>query len=251
MKKSFLGHDVPPLALLFCPSTEEIAVETIKRGIDEGAEAFCIQTESLLPEYRRPTSYERIFAAADDLPIYVTNYRHHSNEGLSEEALAEELLTLAGCGATLCDVMGDMFCPTVGEMTTDPSAVEKQRRLIERLHEKGAEVLMSSHVLRYIPQEEVVRLALLQQERGTDIVKIVTGADCMEQQIDNLRTTTVLKDTLRTPFLFLSGGCCTAHRRIGAMLGCCMYLCSLDDSTEPKPIQPMLRKVKAIRDNWS
>lgn len=250
MKKSFLNRENPPLTLLFCPNTVCGAIETIKRGIEDGAEAFCIQTESLLPEYRNPTSYEKIFESAEGLPIYVTNYRHHSNENLSDDELANGLLTLAGCGATLCDVMGDMFCPTAGEMTTDPAAVEKQIRLTERLHEKGAEVLMSSHVLKYIPAGEVLRIALHQRERGADIIKIVTGADTAEQQIDNLRTTTVLSDTLDTPFLFLSGGHCDIHRRIGAMLGCCMYLCSLDDSVNPKPVQPMLKKVKAIRDNW-
>ena len=54
----------------------------------------------------------------------------------------------------------------------------------------------------------------------------------------------------RMPFLFLSGGMCEIHRRIGPMLGCCMYLCSLDDSVEPKPFQPMLRKTRQIWDNW-
>lgn len=250
MKTSFLGTEKPLLTLLFCPNTEENAAEMIKRGISEGAEAFCIQTESLLPEYRNPASYRRIFSSAEGLPIYVTNYRHHSNEGLDDDKIADGIITLAESGATLCDVMGDMFCPTVGEMTDDPYAIEKQMKLIEKLHGIGAEVLMSSHVFKYQSAGEVLRIALRQQERGADIVKIVTGADTMNEQLDNLRTTALLRDVLRVPYLFLSGGQCRFHRQVGAMLGCVMYLCSLDDSIEPKPIQPMLRKVKAIRDNW-
>lgn len=109
---------------------------------------------------------------------------------------------------------------------------------------------MSSHVLVFTPAERVLEIALAQQERGADIVKIVTGADTMEEQLENLRITNLLKKELKTPFLFLSGGECQLHRRIGPMLGCCMYLCSLDDEEEPKPVQPMLRKIKAIRDNW-
>ena len=109
---------------------------------------------------------------------------------------------------------------------------------------------MSSHVCRFISAEEVLDIALRQQSRGADIVKIVTGAETIEEQLENLRITALLKKELKVPFLFLSGGQCNIHRRIGPELGCCMYLCSLDDSVDPKPIQPMLRKVKAIRDNF-
>lgn len=247
---SFLNHERPLLTLLFSAVSATRAIETILRGNDEGAEAFCIQTEALCPEDRNPANYRRIFAAAGDRPIYVTNYRYHSNKNLSDDVLAAGLLELADCGATVCDVMGDLFCPTSGEMTFDPAAVEKQCRLIEQLHCAGAEVLMSSHVCRYLPAEDVLNIAERQEERGVDIIKIVTGADTMDQEIDNLRTTHLLKERLHTPYLFLSGGQCEIHRRIGPMLGCCMYLCSMDDDADPKPVQPMLRKVKEIRDNW-
>lgn len=250
MKKSFLNREKPWLTLLFQENSAESAIETIKRGIEDGAEAFGIQTESLRQEDRNPESYRKIFAAAGERPIYVTNYRYHSNENVPDDVLAEGLLELADCGATLCDVMGDMFCPTPGEMTDDPAAVEKQCRLVERLHSAGAEVLMSSHVQKYISAGEVLNIALRQQERGVDVAKIVTGADTMEQQIDNLRTTNLLKETLHIPYLFLSGGRCEIHRRIGPMLGCCMYLCALDENTELKPVQPILRKIREIRNYW-
>lgn len=146
--------------------------------------------------------------------------------------------------------MGDLFDPQPGEMTINPAAVKKQEQLIDELHAAGAEVLMSCHVFRFTPAEEVLEIARNQQSRGVDIVKIVTGADTMEQQLENLRITHLLKQELKVPFLFLSGGMCEIHRRIGPMLGCCMYLCSLDDSVEPKPFQPMLRKTRQIWDNW-
>ena len=99
-------------------------------------------------------------------------------------------------------------------------------------------------------KSDLTRLYFYAKERGADIVKIVTGAETMEEQLENLRITYLLKKELNAPFLFLSGGECQLHRRMGPMLGCCMYLCSLNDEEEPKPVQPMLRKIKAIRDNW-
>ena len=50
------------------------------------------------------------------------------------------------CGATLCDVMGDMFDKQPDQMAVAEDAIQKQMQLIENLHDKGAEVLMSSLV---------------------------------------------------------------------------------------------------------
>ena len=247
MKPSFVHYENPTLALLFSPESADNAIEIMNQGIEQGAEGFCIQTEALRVEDRNPETYKKIFAAAGQRPIYVTNYRHHSNENASDEEIAEGLLELARCGATTCDIMGDLFDRQPGEMTTDPGAVEKQKKLVEELHAAGAEVLMSSHVLKYTPAEQVLEIALHQQERGVDIVKIVTGAETMEQQLENLRITDLLKKELKVPFLFLSGGECRLHRRVGPMLGCCMYLCSLNGSDA---IQPNLRHARAYRENY-
>ena len=49
-----------------------------------------------------------------------------SNVGKSDEALAEELLEFAECGATLLDVMGDFFDIFEGELTMNEKAVENK-----------------------------------------------------------------------------------------------------------------------------
>lgn len=247
MKPSFVHYEKPTMALIFSPQSADDAMQKMRQGIADGAERFCIQTETLPPEERNPETYRAIFAVAENRPIYVTNYRHHSNENASDEEIAEGLLELARCGATVCDVMGDMFDCQPGEMTRDPKAVEKQKKLIADLHEAGVEVLMSSHVLKFTPAEQVLEIARRQQERGVDIVKIVTGAETMEQQLENLRITNLLKQELKVPFLFLSGGECGLHRRIGPMLGCCMYLCTPNGSTG---VQPNLKDIIAYRENY-
>ena len=132
----------------------------------------------------------------------------------------------------------------------DQAAIDKQMKLIDRLHEKGAEVLMSSHVLQFTPAERVLEIALEHQRRGADICKIVTGAGTMEQQLENLKIIHLLKETLQIPFLFLSGGECHILRRIGGELGCCMYLCVYEHDEFATQAQPLLKNVKLIRDNF-
>ena len=250
MKASFLHLEKPPITVLLSRETPEAFIEAAQAAFADGADAVCYQTCRLKAEYRTPETYKQLFDAAQGRPIYVTNYRKHTNEHATDEEIAAHLLVLAQSGATLCDVMGDLFDRQEGEMTFDPAAIERQKQLIDELHTAGAEVLMSSHVLKFTPAEQVLRIALAQQERGADIVKIVTGAETMEQQIENLRITALLKQALRVPFLFLSGGVCQLHRRIGPQLGCCMYLSSQDYNAEKKPVQPFTKDLRAIVDHF-
>ena len=70
----------------------------------------------------------------------------------------------------------------------------------------------------------------------------------MEQQIENLRITNLLKQELGAPFLFLSGGESTIHRRLGMKLGCCMSLCVYEHDSLSTASQPLLSTMKTIRD---
>lgn len=250
MKPSFLKYKEPILTTMIQTREPENGFETMKRAIAEGTEAFGFQVCRLKPEFRTPEIYKQFMENAKGMPVYVTNYRYGYNEGVSDEELAEGILQLADAGATLCDVMGDMFCKDPDELTMDETAVSKQMELIRQLHAKGAEVLMSSHTYAFRSAERVLEIALEQQRRGADIVKIVTGADSMEQQLENLRITNLLKQELKVPFLFLSVGECSLHRRMGPMLGSCMWLCVQEHDELSTPAQPLLRKVKAIRDNF-
>jgi 3-dehydroquinate dehydratase type I len=222
--------------------------ELISLSVPEGAEAFGMQFCGMKAEYRTRETYRGLFEFAKPYPVYVTNYRDGENKGKSDDNLAEELLELAECGATLCDVMGDYFDRTVGELTMNEDAVKKQMKLIDDLHARGAEVLMSSHVLKYTPAERVLEIALEHQRRGADICKIVTRADDMEQQIENLRIIDMLKKELKIPFLFLCGGECSILRRIGAKVGSCMTLCVYEHDSLATPAQPLLKDVKTIKE---
>ena len=249
MNKTFLNQSCPILTVMLQCETPETAIGRIRNANCLGADAFGLQVESLKPEFQNPDAFKRIFAEMKGKPSYVTNYRMANNSGKTDEELAEGLITLAQSGATLCDIMGDMFCKHPEELTDNKEAIKKQIELIDKIHGLGAEVLMSSHLYKFAPAERVLEIAFEQKNRGADIIKIVTGADNMEQQIENLRITNLLKRELGAPFLFLSGGESTIHRRLGMKLGCCMSLCVYEHDALSTASQPLLSIMKKIRDD--
>ena len=244
----FLKRPAPITAMVQATTPERIKY-LMDRCREDGAEAFGMQIEKLLPEYRSPEVYRDLFSYAGELPVYYTNYRERANLGKSDETLATELIELAECGGSYADVMADYFCPTEGEYTTDPVAVKKQKQLISELHKRGAKVIMSSHVCRFTPAERVLEIALGHRARGADVSKIVTGASNTEQEMENLRIVTLLKERLGIPFMLLAVGECRTLRRIGGVLGCCTYLCVHEYDELATPTQPLISSLKAIRDN--
>ena len=248
--KTFLKYDKPLLTTILQCRYPEVALHRIEKAMELGTDAFGLQTESLLPEYRDEKHIRMLFEAMGECPIYATRYRPDKGSDAVDSELGEAILNLADYGATLCDVMGDIYCKHPDELTTDPVAVKKQMALIDKLHEKGAEVLMSSHLYRYAPAERVLEIGLEQQKRGADVVKIVTKANDDAQLLECFRAITLLKENLSVPFLFLAGGSRNALiRRVGPNLGCCMYLCVYEHDEYSTKAQPLLSKVKAIRDN--
>ena len=245
---SFLNVEKPLLTVMVQADNPDRIEYLVNASLTEGAEAFGMQFELMNPEYRTGETYERLFSLTRLLPVYVTNYRSRQNEGRNDNVLADELIELAKHGATLCDVMGDYFDPCDWELTMNEIAVQKQIKLIDTLHEMGAEVLMSSHINKFTTAERVLEIALEHKRRGADISKIVTRAENMEQQIENLRILSLLKNHLGIPFLFLSGGECHISRRLGSTLGNCMTLCIYEQDMYSYNAQPLLKDAKLLRD---
>ncbi len=248
-KKTFLNCDKPILVSMVQADNPDRVKELVDLSLADGAEAFGMQFCRMKEEYRNIETYKELFEYASPLPVYVTNYRSGVNRGKSDDILASELIELAECGATLCDVMGDIFDKQGDELARDENAIKKQIKLIDELHKRGAEVIMSSHVLKFTPAERVLEIALEHQRRGADICKIVTGAKDMAEQIENLRIINLLKENLKIPFLFLAGGECRLLRRVGGAVGCCMYLCVHEYDEFATKAQPLVRDVKFIRDD--
>ncbi len=256
MQPTFLNQNRPLITSMILKDNPDSIQYAIKNSIYDGADCIGLQLEKLKVEYKKREHYEKIFAACAGRPIYITNYRGAENAGLSDEELTDELLRALSYGATLGDVPASAFDSESGmgiglELSMKQEAIDKQMRLVDRIHEMGKEAIMSSHVRKFTPAETVLEIAYAQQKRGADIVKIVTAADSVEEEMENLRITTLLKKELKVPFLFLSGGTHSKiHRMIGPMLGCVTYLAVREHDECAVPTQPTIRAAKAVRDNF-
>ena len=248
MSKTFLEYENPLLTVMVQADNPDRIKELMDKSEPNGAEAFGMQFEKLNPKYRNKDVYKELFSHSDK-PTYVTNYRIVHNAEKSDDEIANEIVEFAECGATLCDIMGDLFDRQPDEVAVSETAINKQMELIDTLHKKGAEVLISTHILKYTPAERVLEIALEHQRRGADISKIVTGAETMEQQLENLKIVNMLKENLKIPFLFLSGGESQILRRIGTEIGNCMCLCVYERDKMATIHQPLLKNVKLIREN--
>jgi len=247
MKPTFLS-DRPLLTVMIHEETPEDAIRVIRNANCLGADAYGLSACFLNPEYQNEEVYQRLYKEMRGKPVYVTNYRGMKNAGKTDEELAEGLKVMVQSGGTLPDVLGDLYCRHPEEMTDDPEAIARQMALIDELHGMGAEVLMSAHLHKFVPAERILEIAFEQRRRGADVVKIVSHANDMAEEIENLRITDLLKRELGGPFLFLSGGECSIHRRLGLKLGCCMSLCVYEHDVFSASLQPLLTTMKTIRD---
>ena len=248
----FDGISSPVLTVILNhDDTAERVLELIREGLAEGAEAFCIQFEKLAPEDRTEENYRRILRACEGRPVYACDYRKNNTLAQTDEEIERELLLLADLGAELVDVQGDLFCPSVDQIAREPEAAARQKRLIQSLHERGCEVLMSSHTFRYMQPQEVIELMQVQQQRGADVMKVVAKADTDEEAADAFLTSARIRKELGTKHLFIVGGKKRgAHRFLSGELGDCLLLCTVDSRPDFQPPISAVKKCKALRESF-
>ncbi len=252
MKPSFLNSSRPIVVGMTLKKTPREAISNIKNCIYASADAVAVQLCKMERQYKTEEELSRIFASAAGRPIYVTNYVWSENAGRSYEECAEELVMAMQAGGTLADVPGDFFCEDKEyQLTENEEAVQKQMALIDRLHEMGKEVIMSSHIFRFLPAEKVLEIAKEQVRRGADIVKIVAGASSEAEEMENLRITSLLKKELSCPFIFLAAGThAKIHRMIGPMLGCFGIFAVYEHDENAVPTQPTVAAARAVVDHF-
>jgi len=206
--KTFLNRHKPLIVPMILSGTVENVISEISRCKAEGADGICLCSQLLQPQERTEDNFLKIIKACGELPLYAACYQRGNVSQIkqSDEELADTLLLLLKCGATLIDVRGDFFDENEEEFTMDISAVQKQADFIKTLHKSGGEVIMSTHVFKFIPKDKIIQIATEQEKRGADIIKIVVFAETEEQVDEYYRTILYLKSHIKKPILFLLNG---------------------------------------------
>ena len=253
MSLKFFERCKTPLVSMVSADNTSDAICEILNGLYDGADAFGIQMCRIKEEYRSDSELSKIFAACEGKPIYITSYKAAESKDYTYDQCVELLLKGLKCarkyGAVLCDVMADTYGEERNGMSFDPGVVAKQIKLIDLIHERGGEVLMSCHNKEFLGEDEFVKYIGDQFARGADVAKLVTRSESEDQMHENLRAITRIKNEFGKPFLYLSGG---SHQRLirqlGPAFGVCMYLCIPHYTPASTKMQVHLRTAKAIRD---
>lgn len=245
MEKSIFDGKKPPIFAMIVSDTIAGMKERIAPAISDGADVIGFQMEKLPLSERTCEKLKDLFAACGNLPIYITSYRGESNADLSEEERVEYMLKCLRCGATLGDVMGDLYHPEPTGMTFDATAAQRQKELVRKIHAMGKETLISTHTGTFLTSEELLRYARAQEERGTDIVKLVNYAETEAELVANMQTAGLFARELKKPYILLANGKeCRPLRLSGVKKGVCAYLCR----TVPEGEQPLVSTAKYWRD---
>ena len=248
----FLNNTKPPLVAMIAAKTTEDAIYQITNSLYDGADAFGIQLCQLKQECRTREELIKIFDACIGKPIYITSYKGAESKEHTYEMCAELLLLAVDAGATLLDVPGDFFDTSPSGMTLSPDAVAKQVSLIDEIHARGGEVLMSCHHTERLSEDEILMHAREQVKRGADIIKIVARCYNEDQVVENVNVIHKIRKEIDKPLLYLTNGdnkYARILRQIGPSFGVCMYLCVQHHTPGMTKMQLGLRSAKQLRDN--
>ena len=246
MRPSFLQLREPYLAAIIIESTPDQTIHSILTCEHEGTEAFVVDFAGWERDKLTLGELRKVFRCTGRpmMPLFYRS-RNLAADRIDDEARAELMLLAVEAGAAACDVMGDMFDPSPRERTLKKEAIGKQKRLIERIHAMGAEVLMSSHVQNEAPPAEAVLEHLRDfVDRGADIPKIVLRADSKEELLESFRTTVLLKRELKAPFVHLcSGKYGRLQRYVAPSLGAALTFGVRNPGQGPQPFVSAARFV--------
>lgn len=215
---------LPPVpAGVIREKTAGSAIAEIKNCVYDGAGMIDLHMsclESTNTEYLQP------IIQASKVPVPALNYNTEYNRrsrSMSGEERVNSFLNAISAGAAGIDMQGytfdakskesffgeDKYSFTKGnpkEIVTDREIIAKQCELIEKIHARNAEVLLSCHPEISMKCEQVVELALFLEKRGPDIIKIVTFAKDEEDLLESFKTMKRLKRKLKTPVSYHTNG---------------------------------------------
>ena len=251
MRPSFVSLPKPFIAAVITENDPDSFIATMRNAEYDGADAFDIHLRSLERQYHTINDLTRIIQCTDK-PTLMINYRGDSKwEGQrTDEERVESHLLAVRAGASACDIMGDMFDPSPMELTRKPQAIDRQKKLIDKIHSQGAEVIMSSHTWVAMTTEQVLEHLKELESRGADMVKVAAAVNSEEELLEAFRTTVALKREMKVPFIHICmGQHGKLHRFVGPMLGSALIFCVQQYTPKGHKEQPLVRAARAVLDN--
>lgn len=267
MKKILSQLPTPALAGVVKEKSAKAAIAEIKNCMYDGATMIDLHMSCL---ENRDTDALKEIISSTKLPVLALNYNQTydwQDAGFSEEERAELFLRSVEAGAAGVDIQGytfdlnskhcfcgeDKFSFTKGnpkEIVTDEKTISKQCEFIEKVHFKGAEVLLSCHPGIPMDAHQVVDLALFLEKRGPDIIKIVTIASNEDELLESFKAMSLLKRNVKTAVSYhASGEWGSLSRIVNPMLGGHIMFC-VDRFKESSTMGQLdLRTAKAAIDN--
>lgn len=273
MAKTFCYNKAPLLIGVIKDSNPAEAMANMRNAQVHGATGFDLHVSCLDPEYKNVETISRIINSTP-LPVMALNYNITASGQYvpdTEENKVALLMKALEAGASCIDMHGYTFdLPSKDafderfadapysfvkskprEVVVNPEVIEKQMDVIERAHAMGREVLISTHVGKMMPSEEIVDLALFLEKRHPDAIKIVSIPEKPEDLYEVVRTMCDLKQNVKTPVQYHGGGPFGRESRIiNAMLGSYLLFCNDGYKVGSDPNQPDLQIARTIMDKF-
>ena len=267
MKKRFSDSAKPLIVGVVKERTPTDALAKIRDYRENGATAIDLHLSCLEKEYKTVTAMKTI-ADGTDLPILALNYsrRYDWTEIAENEEDRLKLLMLGlEAGMSAIDLLGysfdarakqkfvgeDVYSFTKNnplEIITDKKIIAKQKELIDRVHDMGKEVLISTHPDIPMNCDQVIDLVCFLAERNPDVIKLVTRCvtdDDLTEAFYTMRR--LAKLDLRQKISF---HCCgesgRTTRLINPLLGSYMCFCTKSDDGNSNKEQLDIRTAVAF-----
>ena len=94
----------------------------------------------------------------------------------------------------------------LAEISDGGEAVKRQKAVVDRVHDRGGEVILSAHVYKHLDSDAAVAVAERIQQRGDDFGKIVGVDETMAQALDTLEAHLRLNDAVDVPYTLMAIG---------------------------------------------
>lgn len=91
-------------------------------------------------------------------------------------------------------------------MTDDEDAVARHRSTVEAVHDRGGEVVLSSHTYKHLDGDDCISIARRMTERAADFGKIVGVDRSMDEALDTLEAHLRLNEADVLPYTLMAIG---------------------------------------------